>query len=742
MRQVSQSYRTGKLALVEVASPRAPSNGIMVETRASLISAGTERMIVDLAKKSLLAKAKERPDLVKKVLDKGKREGWLTTFDAVRTKLDSPIPLGYSLAGRVEEVGRSVTGFSVGDRVACAGAGYANHAELNAVPKNLAVHVPDNVTDEEASFVTVGAIGLQGVRLVKPELGDVVVVIGLGLIGQMVVSLLAAHGCKVVGVDIDPEKVKLALTRGATHGGVSGTDDIVEVVRAASKGYGADSVVITASSKDNGPLALAGDIARDRARISVVGLLPLEIPRKAYYEKELSVVVSRSYGPGRYDSDYEERGIDYPIGYVRWTERRNLEAVLYAIGSGRLDVKSLITHRFRFEDALDAYALITGEGDKREPHLGVVLTYPEHEKRAALEVTGGTTPTVTADPIRDSLGLAIIGTGSFATGTLLPEISKLKNVHVEAFASGRGLSAKHARDRYGKGTVVPSMRDALTNPKVGAVVIATRHDSHAELAITALKAGRHVFLEKPAALNREELARVDAAVNESKKICFVGFNRRFSPFAEEIARTFHGRTSGLVMNARINAGRIPRGTWVLDPKEGGGRIIGEGCHFIDLMSYWAGASPSEISVHVIGPGSGYEREDNVVIGLSFEDGSVGTLTYTAMGDPTVSKERYEIFSEGRVAVLDNFRTLAITQQGKTKTTRALRQDKGHGKELEAFVDACIKNTGNPIAWESIVATTNATFLAEELRARSTSPSEDASSSDDGAHASDGSVAEA
>ncbi len=721
MRQVSQSYRTGKLGLVEVAAPRAPASGILVETRASLISAGTERMIVDLAKKNLLAKAKERPDLVAKVFDKGRREGWLTAIDAVRTKLDSPIPLGYSLAGRVSEVGRSVTGFSVGDRVACAGAGYANHAELNSVPKNLAVHVPDNVSDEEASFVTVGAIGLQGVRLVRPELGDVVAVIGLGLIGQMVVSLLASHGCKVVGVDIDPEKVKLALTRGATHGGVTGKDDIVEIVRAASKGYGADSVIITASAKDNGPLALAGDIARDRAKISVVGLLPLEIPRKAYYEKELSVVVSRSYGPGRYDADYEERGVDYPIGYVRWTERRNLEAILFAISSGRLDVKSLITHRFRFEDALDAYALITGE--KKEPHLGVVLTYSEKGATTAKK-ENGTAGYVAPAPIRMPLGIAIVGTGSFATGTLLPELAKQKNARIEAFVSGRGLSAKHARDRYGGGEVVASMTEALANPKVGAVVIATRHDSHADLAIRALEAGRHVFVEKPVALDESELLRLEQAVRASQKICFVGFNRRFSPFAREIARTFHGRTSGLVMNARINAGRIPRGTWVLDPKEGGGRIIGEACHFIDLMSYWAGSPPSEMSVHTIGPGSGYEREDNVIIGLSFEDGSVGTLTYTAMGDPTISKERYEVFSEGRVAVLDNFRSLSITQQGKTKTTRALRQDKGHGAELEAFVEACIRGTAAPIPWESIAATTRATFLAEELRARAVSPLEE------------------
>ena len=405
MKQVAQSYRTGKLTLSEVAEPaRAPAGGILVETRVSLISAGTERAIVDLARKSLVDKARERPDLVKKVIDKAKREGVLAALEAVRSKLDSPIPLGYSLAGRVADVGKSAQGFARGDRVACAGAGYANHAEVNAVPKNLAVHVPDAVSDEEAAFVTVAAIALQGVRLARPELGNVVVVIGLGLIGQVVVQLLAAHGCDVVGIDIDRGKVALALGRGAIAGAVSGVDDTIEVVRAASRGHGADAVVITASSPTAEPLALAGELARDRARVSIVGLLPLEIPRKTYYEKELEVVVSRSYGPGRYDADYEERGNDYPIGYVRWTERRNLQAVLRAIETKRLDVKSLVTHRFGFENALDAYALITGE--KPEPHLGVLLTYEPRQP----EKTNGAPASAPRTGARQTLGLSVVGT--------------------------------------------------------------------------------------------------------------------------------------------------------------------------------------------------------------------------------------------------------------------------------------------------------------------------------------------
>lgn len=707
MRQIAQSYKSGKLSIVDVAMPRPPSNGILVRTRASLISAGTERMLVGMAKKNLLDKARSRPDLVAKVFEKSKREGVLAAYEAVRSKLDSPIPLGYSLAGVVEAVGRSSTDFAKGDRVACAGAGHANHAELAAIPRNLAVQIPDNVSDEEASFVTVGAIALQGVRLTKPELGDVICVIGLGLIGQITVSLLVAHGCKVVGVDLDPKKVALALERGAVSAGVSGQDDIVELVRAASGGHGADAVVITASAPTAEPLALAGEIARDRAKVSVVGFMPLEIPRKDYYEKELEVVVSRSYGPGRYDLDYEERGHDYPIGYVRWTERRNLEAVLFAISSGRLDVKSLITHRFPFERALDAYELITA--DKPEPHLGVVLGYPDEPMR----------PTLQKPPPRERsgshLGVAIVGTGAFATGVLAPALAKQSSVRVVTAVSGRGLSARHVADRFGEGDVAASLDEVLERSDVDAVVIATRHDGHAAQAARALAAGKDVFVEKPAAIDEEQLELLKTEVERSGGRFMVGFNRRFAPFAKTAADAFHGRKSGLVMTARINAGRIPAGVWVHKSEEGGGRIIGEGCHFIDLMTFWAGAKPVRVTAHAIGPQGGFSRDDNLVIGITFGDGSVGTLVYTAMGDASVSKERYEIFCEGKVAILDNWRTLSVTSQGKTKTHRALKADKGHEAELEAFVDACRRGAASPIPWEDIEAVTRATFAIEQAR---------------------------
>ncbi len=707
MKQVAQSYRTGKLSLADVATPTsAPAGCVLVDTSASLISAGTERSIVNLARKSLVDKARERPDLVAKVVDKARRDGILAALSAVRSRLDSPIPLGYSLAGRVLEAGAGVGHFARGDRVACAGAGVADHAEVNIVPKNLVVHVPDKVSDEEAAFVTVGAIALHGVRLTRPGLGETVAIIGLGLIGQIAVQLLASHGCDVIAIDIDAAKVNRALSSGACAGATIGSDDGIEVVRSASRGRGADAVLIAASSPNAEPLKLAGDIARDRARISIVGLMPLEVPRKTYYEKELEVVVSRSYGPGRYDSEYEEHGRDYPIGYVRWTEHRNFEAVLRAIEMKRLDVKSLITHRFPFERALEAYDLITSP--QPEPHLGVLLTYDE-------EPTGLERPAPSSSrPLRhgSELGIAVVGTGSFATGILMPALEKTAGARIVRTVSGRGLSARHAADKFGADGVATSLSEVLTMPEIEAVVIATRHDSHASLAGRALAAGRHVFVEKPAAIDETQLDALGAAVMSSEARLMVGFNRRFSPFARQVAEAFSGRRAGLVMTARILAGRLSPGNWVSDSDVGGGRVVGEVCHFIDLMSFWAGTGPTRVSAHAIGPDRGWDRGDNLVISLSFADGSVGTIAYSAMGDASIGKERYEVACEGSVAVIEDFRALRFTSRGKTKTWRALKADKGHAAEMAAFVDACLSGGPAPIAWTSIAATTRATFAAE------------------------------
>jgi predicted dehydrogenase len=722
VRQISQNYKTGELAIVDVAAPRASRRSILVETRVSLISAGTERSIVDLARKSLLAKARQRPDLVKRVIEKARREGPLAALDAVRAKLDLPIPLGYSLAGRVLQVGTEASGFALGDRVACAGAGYANHAELNVIPRNLAAKIPEGVTDEEASFVTVGAIALHGVRLVEPALGAVVAVIGLGLIGQIAASLLSAHGCDVVGIDVDPAKVKRALSRGAVAGAIVGQDDCAEIVRAVSAGRGADAVVITASSDTNAPLVLAGDLARDRARISVVGLVPIEVPRKTYYEKELSLVVSRSYGPGRYDPAYEEGGSDYPIGYVRWTEARNLEAVLAAIARKRLDVASLVTHRFPFEGALDAYEVITGA--RSEPHLGVLLTYQGEQAAASAVLTwepskgSQTLPRWSAagkaGGLPTRLGVGIVGTGSFATSVLLPALAKLNGARLDAAVSRRGLSARHVANRYGA-QVAASLDELLSRPSIEAVIIATRHDLHATQATVALAAGRDVFLEKPAATSEADLAKLLEAARASGRRLMVGFNRRFAPFACELKAAFEGRRAGLVMTARINAGFVPPGSWIVDPREGGGRIVGEMCHFIDLFSYFTDALPVRVSAHGLGGQGAYSGEDNLVVGLEFGDGSVASLVYTSMGDPAVGKEIYEVTCQRTMVRIDDWRGLAVTRGGHTRVSRALRADKGHAEELRQFVQACQSGQPSPIPLDSIAATTRATFAIEHAR---------------------------
>jgi predicted dehydrogenase len=511
----------------------------------------------------------------------------------------------------------------------------------------------------------------------------------------------------VIGVDIDRAKVERALGRGAVAGGVDGTDDIVEIVRAASRGRGADAIVITASAPTNAPLVLAGDLARDRARVAVVGMVPLEIPRKSYFDKEVEVVVSRSYGPGRYDPEYEERGHDYPIGYVRWTERRNFEAVIDAIARRRVEVRSLITHRFPFEDALDAYALVTGEVS--EPHLGVVLTYGDRRRSEAESAPAA--PAVA----RGHVGVAVIGTGAFATSVLVPRFAEAEGARIVATVSGRGLSARHVADQH-DADVEASLDAALARADVTALVIATRHDLHAAQAIRALDAGRDVFLEKPAAIDEEQLRLLGRAVAAARGRLMIGFNRRFAPFAEEVRRTFAGRRAGLVMTARVNAGSVPAGSWIRASSEGGGRVVGEGCHFVDLLTSFAGAPPRRVSAHAIGPEGAFARDDNLAVSMDFADGSVATLVYTAMGDARVGKERYEIFGEGTVAIIDDWRRLEITRRGKTTVHRALRADKGHAAEIDAFVRACRRGEPSPTPWASVEVATRATFAIEAARA--------------------------
>ncbi len=700
MKQVLQSYRTGAVKVTEVPAPtEAEPGGVLVHTTASLVSAGTERMAMELGKKSLVGKARARPDLVQKVMQKLAREGVVATARTVFAKLDVPNPLGYSCAGRVVDADDAP--FSMGDRVACAGAKVANHAEMNAVPRNLCARVPAGISDEEASFVTVGAIALHGVRTAAVQLGERVAVIGLGLIGMLAMQLLRAQGCKVLGVDLDRKKLDLAKELGCDAVGHPGAE-AVEAMAAMSNGRGADAVVICAATSSDDPVALAGELARDRARIVAVGAVGMNLPRRPYYDKELVFLQSRSYGPGRYDPTYEERGVDYPAGYVRWTEQRNLESFLEAVASGAVDVKRLITHRFPIEKAEDAYRLISGESG--EPFLGVVLTYSaKGEPATNVELRG---PEAAA-AAHDRVGLAFVGAGAFATGVLVPAFSKVTGAKLASVASARGVSSRHLADKFRFARATSDLDAQLADPAVDAVVIATRHHLHAAQAIAALNAGKHVFVEKPLALNENALAELLAARERAGRLLMVGFNRRFSPLARELEKRLSCRKTPLVLHYRINAGPIAPESWVKDPAVGGGRIVGEACHMVDLVSFLCGAVPVRVYAERAG-----QSDDDVSITLRLSDGSVATIDYVATGDPAYPKERLEVLGDGAVATLDDFRTLDFAK-GRRQRMTSLLKDKGHAAEAVAFVEAVKRGGPPPISYESLAATTRSTFAALE-----------------------------
>ncbi len=712
MKQVLQNPKTGEVRVVDVPPPTAQRGRLLVRTAASLISAGTERMTVELGQKSLLGKARERPDLVRQVIQKAKNEGLWQTVRAVQARLASSTALGYSAAGTVIAVGEDIAEFHVGDRVACAGAGFASHAEIVAVPKNLCARVPAGVSLEHAAFGTLGAIALQGVRLAEPTLGEAVVVVGLGLLGQLTVQLLKANGCRVFGVDLDASKVELARALGADDAAVidAGTK---RAVLDWSRGRGADAVLITAATSSNEPIEFAGEVARLRGRVVAVGLVGMNVPRKVYYEKELSLIVSRSYGPGRYDPAYEERGHDYPFAYVRWTEGRNLEAFLDLIAEGRVKLDPLITHRFKIEEAEAAYRLITG--DQREPYLGVLLQYDE-ERPVERRIEMATARKAAARTASARVGL--IGAGNYARTMLLPAL-QAAGMEFYAVATASGVSARDVAERYGFRYCVAGPEEILDDERVDLVVIATRHDLHAELASRALERNRHVFVEKPLALNDEELDRVLESAARSSAQLAVGFNRRFSPLARAAKDFFETRREPLSILYRVNAGRIPREHWTQDPREGGGRIIGEVCHFIDLMQFLTGAFPVRVYAEEIETRN-HEIvcEDSVFITIRFSDGSNGCIAYLSEGDRALAKERIEIFGDGRTFVLDDFRTARAYHRGRERRMRLRRQDKGQWEQAKVLRAMMAEGLPAPISLAELAATTRATFrLRDALRLR-------------------------
>jgi predicted dehydrogenase/threonine dehydrogenase-like Zn-dependent dehydrogenase len=703
MKQLLQNVSTGEITVEEVPAPVHGPATLLVAPRFSLISAGTERAVLELGRASLVEKARARPDLVQKVVDSARTEGIAATYAKVRGRLGEPNALGYSLAGTVLE-GCADGPAAPGELVACAGAGWASHAEVVNVPRHLCARVPAGVAAEDAAYSTVAAIALHGIRLAELHLGDVAAVIGLGLVGQLALELLAAAGCVPLGIDPDPRRAALAQDAGFLA--TSDPGELGSEVRRLTSGRGADGVLITAASKSSEPLHTAGAVARDRAVLSIVGDVRIESPRAPLFTKELRVVVSRSYGPGRYDPTYEEAGVDYPAGYVRWTEGRNLEEVLRLIGTGQLRPSRLTTHTFDLADGPRAYELLGAD----EPSLGILLRYPERISAGSRSVHMSLNGRRRVG--RDRVRVGVIGAGTFARSVLIPVLGR--GAELTAVATRTGVSARATAQRFGAGLATTDPAEVLASEQVDAVIIATRHNLHAELAVAALKAGKHVFVEKPLALSEAELTRVHEAASTSTAVLMVGFNRRFAPLAVQLRETV--AVSGpMLVNYRINAGRLPRSHWTHDPEQGGGRIVGETCHFVDFASYLCAGPP-----HVLGAegvsGSSEPLEDTITATLRFDDGSLATIVYSALGDSSLEKERVEVLSETGAGVLSDFNSLTLHRAGHTEVAHRKR-DKGHAREIAVFLEAC-RSGRQPWPVEDMVAVTRATFaMRDSVRAR-------------------------
>jgi predicted dehydrogenase len=716
MKQMIQSFRTGELRVEEVPAPELRARGIVVRTAATLISAGTERMVLDFAERNLLQKAQARPDLVRQVIDKVRREGLLSTLEAVRGRLEQPLPLGYSSAGVVLEIGREVCGVRVGERVACAGSGYATHSEFAYVPRNLFVRLPDNVSFEAGAFATVGAVALQGIRQAEVQLGDSVAVIGLGLIGQLAVQMLRAAGCRVMGIDLNAERVRQALAIGAEHAVTN--DAALEAGAQFTAGRGFDAVLITADTKSSEPVRLAGELARDRGTVVAVGAVGMDVPRKLYYDKELQFRIGRSYGPGRYDPDYEERGHDYPYGFVRWTEQRNLQAFVEMCARGAVQVEPLITHRFPIAEAVSAYQLVSGE--RKEPFTGIVLLYPAD---TLLERKVRVVPRKEPMGAGGAVKLGVLGAGSFAGAVLLPAIKSANKVELICIASGSGLSARTLAGRYGFRACASDADAVLHDPEVNTVAIVTRHNLHAPQVIAALNAGKNVFVEKPLCLKESELDEIVSVYRAAHAAAagrtaagpalMVGYNRRFAPFVRQLAQRLKNVEEPLMIHLRVNAGYIPATHWTQDLVQGGGRLLGEGCHFIDLAMFLAGTYPVRVRTLALSDGGRY-RSDNFVVTLEFENGSIATIQYVANGNKSFGKECIEVFGGGLCARLDDYRSLEIVDaRGRLRRKTRLRADKGHKAEWRAFLAHLNGQAPAPVPFEELVLSTRATLCARQ-----------------------------
>lgn len=677
MKQIMQSYRTGELWLADVPAPALRAGGAIVQTAASLVSAGTERAILELANKSLIGKAIARPDLVKKVIAKIKTEGVASAMGKAFERLDAPISLGYSCAGTVLELSEGMTGLKTGDRVACGGAGYASHAEANFVPKNLLARIPDNVSFEDASFTTLGAIAMQGVRQADPRLGERVAVVGLGLVGLLTVQLLQAAGCSVMGLDVDPTRCELAKQLGAT----------------ASDSELFDAVIITAATSSNQPIEQAAELCRVRGRVVVVGNVRMDLPREPYYRKELDLRLSMSTGPGRYDPNYEEAGHDYPIGHVRWTEQRNMAAFLDLIATGKVTPSKLVTHRFAIDQALDAYALL----ERNEPSLGIVIEYPIRPVQLDISRTIQIRPAQSSERI----GVGFIGAGNFARGVLIPTLKQISGIEFQGVCTTTGMTAFQTAKKHGFAYATTDPGELFGDPRINTIFIATDHESHAQFVCSALAAGKHVFVEKPFCVNAEQLVECESAIKSSPgQILTVGFNRRFSPHTAAISEAFASRTSPMLITYRINS-----------PSS---QLAGEICHFIDWCEFITGSEPVSVQADSV------RDSDSAAITIRYRDDSLATIQYVTLGPADMGKERIEVFSNSRSAVLDDF--MRTTFHGMKRSPLKTSQDKGFAGEMQAFLAAIRAGGPLPIPLESIFRTTRLTFaIMDCLRTGNSSP---------------------
>jgi predicted dehydrogenase/threonine dehydrogenase-like Zn-dependent dehydrogenase len=717
--QVVQNYKNGIISLDEVPEPLCKTGGVLVHNVASLISPGTEKLMIEMGQKSLVGKARARPDLVRQAWAKAQKEGFVTVFKEAMNRLDEPFPLGYSAAGAVLDVGAGVQGFRPGDRVAVTGARFASHAEMIWVPENLCVPIPEGVDFEAAAFVMLGGIALHGVREAGLTLGETAVVIGLGLLGLLSLQLLAAQGCRVIGVDLDRRKCELARELGAELALVTGEDDVEETVVNLTHGLGADAVLITAASRDPRPVRMAEAVARERARLVLVGVAELILTRKAFWDKELTFTVSKAAGPGSLQPLYEAKGFDYPLSLVRWTARRNLAAFLDLVARGRVQVDRLITHRFPIEKALEAYDLIL---KNREPYIGVVLNYPQpdrHETGEALTAADKATlprkvwlkPAATTSQSANPQAIGLIGGGMFTKNILLPALKKIPGLTLMGAATTTGVTAQHIAKKFGFAYATTDCQEILKDKTIGSVIITTRHNSHATLVLEALAAGKHVLVEKPLCLTSEELEEIEAAYDGSR-LLMVGFNRRFAPLARQVKAMVAGRTTPLMMTYRVNAGYIPGDHWVHDPEVGGGRLRGEVCHFIDFLHFMTDSETASVKVETISGATGkYRYDDNLTVNLTFKDGSTGTILYTAKGPKAFSRERFELFCEDSATVLEDFRRIQLIQGGRTRKIRKFSMDMGYQAELEFFTKAVGEPENFPKLFLDYAASTQATLKA-------------------------------